>query len=601
VRLSGDGTFDLTDERAVRFEIVYRVQSLATGPRSVGFDSGGLAFESSPRGARGAAGPGRYEVREGRGRIHLEGPGVRRVVVAGSAVPTVDGATRRLELWLPNPAAMALAVTVPPGVEARFQGEGAPLSIASPAERAVVVRTRPSRGGHLVIAWTPAAKGTEGPAVIDADVRTLYTVADGVIAVRAVVHADLLRTPSDVLTLEVPADLAVHAVEGPGVTGFARTDDRKRIRVRFEKPRLGRLELLVQGERPFAPGRGIELPSVRAAGAMRHRGEAGLRFGPDVNARAVRVSGGRRVPRAGADPATAGVLRYAFARADASLSIDVEPGALRVDASGTYYLSLAEPGQTLFAIVTYRVVEGTLYRLSPRFPREFDLRELTIDGATTGFTRDVTSDGRVEVTLGRGVPVGGELRLLATLERARADWVPEKEHVVVPFAVPSAGVAREEAYVAVGADPGFEVLDAGAKDLVAVGAADLTARGLASTGLVYGYRVDGPAATVTLDVARREPLVEADVVTVLHPGPRRVDLSARAVFRLQRAGVRRLFLDLPSWAGDQVDVQAPSLRGDGLRATSARGRARRLRPLADRLEQRALGIADGLLVPRPRH
>src|SRR5690606_4622724 len=58
VRLSGDGTLDLTDERAARFEIVYRVQSLAPGPRSVGFDSGGVAFESIRVEPEGAAGPG---------------------------------------------------------------------------------------------------------------------------------------------------------------------------------------------------------------------------------------------------------------------------------------------------------------------------------------------------------------------------------------------------------------------------------------------------------------------------------------------------------------------------------------------------------------
>ncbi len=591
VRLSGEGTIDLSDERAARFRIVYRVQGLAPGPRSLGFDSGGVAFESVKIEPEADAGPARYEALDGRGRLYLDGPGVRRVTVEGSAVPAVDGASHRLDLWLPNPAAMALSVTLPPGVTATLAGEGAPLVVRSPASKPVVVVTRPTRGGNLVLSWAPSAQGTEGPGVIDADVMTLFTVGDGVVAVRALVRADVLRTPVDALTLDVPADLAVHGVTGNGVAAFTRSDDRRRLVVRLEHPVLGRVEVLLQGERPFKPGLGVELPRIRVAGALRHEGEVALRFGADVNARAVHVVGGRRVTGAGGDPATAGVLRYALYRADAGVSVDVEPGALRVDATGTYYLNLAEPGQTLLATVTYRVVEGTLFRMSPRFPKEFDLRELTLNGAATGFTRDVTPDGRVEITLATGVPAGGEVLLLATLERARADWVPEKGRVPVVFDVPSSGATREEGYAAVGADAGFEVLDAGAKDLVAVGAADLTARGLSATGLVYGYRIDGPAPRVDLEVARREPLVEAEVVTVIHPGPRRVDLVARAVYRIERAGVRRLFLDLPSTAGDQVEVRAPFLRV----ATSLTGERRPADVPAgyDRwqveLEQRAIG------------
>lgn len=578
VRVHGQGTLDLTDPRAARFQATYRVEGLAPGTRSIGFQAGGLALERVTVEPEAGAGPARYEEREGGlGRIRLDGPGTRTVSVVASAVPGTDGASRVLDLWVPSPAAFGLTITLPPGVAATVAGEGPPLSVRSLPQAPSSLRTRPGRDGHLVVRWAQAASAAEGPSVLDADVKSSWTVGASAVALRALVAVDVLRTPSASVVLEVPADLAVHAVDGPGVTGAVRSDDRRRLVVSLEKPTLGRVELLVEGEQATVAGPAVEMPRVSVVGALRHEGEAVVRFGPDVRGRGVRVEGGRRVepapppPPSGppprgdaaarpADPTVGGTLRYVLARADATVRVDVEPARLAVDATSAYYLSLADAGQTLIATVTYRVVEGTLFRLRPRFPREFDLRELTVDGAADGFARDVTADGGVEVALARGAPAGRDVVLVATLERARADWLPERDHVAVSLAVPSAGAGREDGYVAVGADAGFEVLDTGAKDLVAVGAADLAARGLATDGLVYGWRLDGPVPSLTLDVVRRTPLVEASTVTVLHPGARRVDLAARAVYRVQRAGVRRFFLDLPASAGDQVSFDTPSLQ-----------------------------------------
>lgn len=560
VRLSAEGALDLTPDDAARLAVTYRVLGLAPGPRTLGWQSGGLAIESLTITPEGGAGPARYEEKDGLGRLHLEGPGLRTVALTASAAPVRQGAERLLDLWLPNPAAMALTLTVPPGMQVQVQGEGAPLRATSPAERPLQVVVRPTRGGNLKIHWAPAAQGTEGPSVLDAEVKTLYTVADGVVDVKALVAVDVLRTPTDELRLTLPADLAVHAVEGAGVTGYGRSEDRTRLTLRLEKPVLGAVRVLLQGQRPYAAGPSVDLPRVGVAAALRQRGEAALRLGADVNARAVSVAQGRRVAVAGGDASLAGTLRYVLFGADASLRVDVEPGALRVDANSTYYLNLAEPGQTLLATTTYRVLEGTLFRLSPRFPSGFDLRTLTLDGRAEGFVREVGPDGRVEIRLDQGVAAGGEVRLLATLERAQADWLPERETVRVTLPAPAAGATREEGYLAVGADPSFEVLDADVSDLLPVGAADLTARGLSAVGLVYGYRLDGAQPRVTLAVTRRAPLLEADVVTLATPAPRRLDLSARLVFRIQKAGVRRLHVDLPAWAGDQVLLEAPSLR-----------------------------------------
>jgi hypothetical protein len=570
--LSAAGTLDLTDPKAATFELTYKVRGLAPGPRAIPFASQHVAFESvvalksvlapaaGGTGAEASRAAAAYEEKDGQGRLFLDGPGALTLHVRGSARPTRNGPQRGLDLTLPDAAAFALDVRIPPGVEATLTGEGPVRTVRSPAEGPLVVAIRPQRGGRVQLAWADAAKGTEGPSVLESEVKTLHTVGDGVVATSTLVKVDVLRTPTDRIVLAVPADLAIRNVEGPGVTGTSRSEDRKQLTVRLETARVGPVEVLVTADRPYQAGPGVELPRVWVVDALRQHGEVALRLASDLNVRQVRVEGGRRVSLAGQAPERAGLLRYDLASGTGGVSLDLEPGKLRVDATSTYYLNLAEPGQTLIATITYRVVEGTLFRLSPRFPAAFDLRSLSLNGATTGFRRDQAGDGTIEILLDAGVGVGGELQLLATLERAKADWLPEREGVDVPFAVPSAGVAREEGYVAVGADAGFEVLDAGVTGLLPVGAADLTARGLTSAGLVYGYRLDGTDPSVALKVTRREPLVTADVVTVLHPGPRRLDVAARAVYRIQRAGVRRLYFDVPTWAGDQVRFESVAYR-----------------------------------------
>ena len=370
VPLSAEGTLDLTDERGARFTAVYRLRGLAPGPRSTGFAAGGLAFESVRVEAEGGRGTGPLRGAR-RARAHLPRRARRPARVGGRVGGALDGG---------HHAALRPLAAQPRGDGARAHDSAGRAGLDRGRRRAArrpVSGREGGRGSRAADAaagissshWAPSAKGSEGPTVIDAEVRTLYTLGDGVVAVRALVRADVLRTPTDTLTLDVPPDLAVHAIEGPGITGFVRSEDRTRVSIRLEKPTLGRVEALVQGERAH-DGRGGHRPPAHRASRTRRGTAAWPRSGSARTSTCGRCAstGVGGVPEPGTDEATKGVLRYALDRADARLTVDVEPGALRVDATGTYYLNLAEPGQTLLAMVTYRVAEGTLFRAEPALP-----------------------------------------------------------------------------------------------------------------------------------------------------------------------------------------------------------------------------------------
>ncbi|MFV1957909.1 MAG: hypothetical protein ACC662_00710, partial [Planctomycetota bacterium] len=585
--LAAEGVLDLTESaaappRGAPFSITWRVRVLADGPSLVDFPWRGAAVETID-----VEGEGQYEERAGRGRLRFEGRGGLTVTVTGFAAVERTEARRRIDLVLPPSGAMAIRLRLPAAVTGFVEGEGGLQRFETAAREASERLVRPRRDGRLSVVWGPAARSADLPPVLDVETRTLHTIDEGMIRSRILVHVEVFREGVETLRLRLPARSGIRAAGGKDVVATARSADRRHLLVTFAKPVRGAVEITLDVETPYRPRAGVPLPRVAVEGALRERGRVDLRFGRGVEARAVHVRGGRRLV-AGKRKQGDVVLEYALDGGDGGIDVDLEPARTRLEATSTYYLNLTEPAKTLLAAITLHVFDAPAFVLRPRFPPGYVLRSLTIDGRSDGFRRDPRPDGTIEIRLERGIPAGGSVAILATLERAAVDWVPETGAADVPFVVPSASAAREEGWVAVGADASFQVLDRDVKDLVPVGAAELTSRGVSPVGLVYGYRLDGPAPLVRLSVTRRAPRMEATVVTLLEPQPRRLELSSTVIHRIERAGVRRLIVDLPAWARDTVRFEAGDLLSSE-RLEEAEGVPEGFERWAVRLARRVLG------------
>ncbi len=320
------------------------------------------------------------------------------------------------------------------------------------------------------------------------------------------------------------------------------------------------MSLTIDAETPSTEQTNVALPRIVVPGAVRQQGEVVLRLGTDVQVHGVRVEGGRRlasVPRKGGAP----LLHYTLAGPESRVLVDLVPSAVLLDASSTYYLNLTEPAKTLLAAITYRVTRGTAFRLEPRFPPGYALLsprgERPVVHGTSASTIGRTARSRSASP--RASPTAARSASSRPSRRQRLDWVPEGGSLRLPFPIPSAGADREEAFVGIGADASFRVLDAEVKDLVPVGAAELTTRGVSPVGLVYGYRLDGSAPSVALQVERRIPRLNATVVAHAEPAPRRLTIKNAVIHTIERAGVRRLLVDVPAWAGDEVRIHATDL------------------------------------------
>ena len=499
----------------------------------------------------------RLEQSFGSAAVVWDAPGRHTVSLKLSApIGSKDGA-RTFVVDVPPAAAMSFDVKLPPGVEGVVEGMAGAQRFTTPAGQPTVVRARPTAKGRLTVRFAAAAKVAEGPPILDAHVVAAHRLGDGRDELRIAAEVDVYRTPTDRIVLDVPDDLALLAVGGDGVVRHARSDDRRQLVLELGEPKTGRLVVTLQGEVPFTADGLRELPAVHVVDALRERSTVGLDAATDVRVDDVLVADGRRLPAENGQTA----LRFGLVSAAGTLRVALRPTSTVLEAVSTHYLNLTETGRSLLVTTTYRAVEGTVHRLSPKVPVGFEVRRLVVNGREDGFVRETRADGTLDITLAEGLREGQELTLSALLERDAADWLPDGTTVELPFEVPSAGADREEGLVGIGADAAFEVRERGRTDLVAVGAADLAERGVRAEGLVFGYRIDGPSPSVTYEVERRTPVVEAEVVTTLSPSPRRLDVQAIVVHDVRRAGVRTFQVDVPTWAGDEVRFEGSSVRG----------------------------------------
>ena len=578
--VSARGTLDLTDPRTGRVRLDYEVSVLADGPSVVPFVVRGFALDRVE-----VEGEGRYEELDGGGRLRFHGAGPRRVHVEGFVSVYRKGEQRLVDVTFAPAAAMALDVTVPQAVAGHRRGGGRVPAPREPRRAGPDVRrSGPTRAAGCGSPGAPPQRNAqEGPPVFDVQTRSLHTIEDGLIRSRVVLHVDVLRTPV-VRARPGPArrTMAIRAVERQGRDGLGPERGPRRVSA-WSSPTSG-----AAGSRsPSTARRPTSRPRTsrcrasccprRCATADRSRSGSRAAWRPTTSASradaAWRRSPGRASRRCSATHSPA---------ATAASPWTSLPADLRLEASSTYYLNLTEPAKSLLAAVTYRVRQGTAFELQPRFPTGYGLRSLTVNGQRTGFAFDQRSDGTVEVRLERGVPEGREIALVATLEQAarrlgaREGQRRRALRPAVRRRGPRGGLPRHRR--------GRLVPRARRRRDRPRGRRRRGAHRRAASrppGSSTGTGSTAPRRPCALEVERRASRLDATVVAWAVPTPRRLTVHNLVIHVVERAGVRRLLVDVPTWARDVVHIDAPDLVSTS-RVEDAPGRAGGLRPLGGR-------------------
>ncbi len=464
----------------------------------------------------------------------IQGRG-RHTVTAGFEVPVErrDGPPR-IELRVPPVPVSRFELTLPGDQEVSVDPAS---SVTSSRRGATTVAT-----AHVPLTSTVQISWAEAvPEEIRTEVRSSATVyhaaqaEEGVLYVKALAELEVSRGETNVLRLEVPADVQVDRVSASGAVADWRLGkpegEAREITVFLDRQLQGRLVVEVGYDRSIGTGdsgAGTEtelvVPLLRSKGAQRQRGMVALLSGQDLALKPIADDGATRV---GENQLPAFVrealelpVAHTYKYVETPPRITVEAVAPerrqgRFDARIDTLVSLGEVTLKAAASIEVDVKSGRIMELELAAPAGIGLLSLTgpsirqhriepgtlspssPSGGTGGtgiqrivveFTQEMDGRFRLEAAYERLlVPLGGEHN------DAAADEVTEPDVVIPTLSVPAAEV--EQGRIAVEALAAVEVRPSAVEGLTSLDAAEIPQRLvlLTTNPILHAYKYVGAA------------------------------------------------------------------------------------------------------------
>ena len=241
--------------------------------------------------------------------------------------------------------------------------------------------------------WTPKAEGATGMAALaNVDAQQQVSVAEGVSRTHAKLTYSISRAQLAQLLLEVPADQKVVNVQDANVRQWSVEPSGKlqKITVQLFEPAKDVQSLTVDLEK-FTPAKAaasLEVPVVRALGAVRQQGVVAVELGEGLRAETQRTSGLLQLDQAdlpaGMDRGKwAFSYRYAALPYELVLSIEKVEPRIVVDSLLEAYL---EPERfSLDWTLLYHIERAGVFQLELEVPPGYDVRRVEgceLPGAT---------------------------------------------------------------------------------------------------------------------------------------------------------------------------------------------------------------------------
>jgi len=211
--------------------------------------------------------------------VHLPAPGTYTITAVLAAPISKDAAGRR-----------SLAVLAPAAAAGRLDLLIADTQADVAVSPAVAVSTAAEKDGtrlkavlgaaaQVVVSWQPPVKAAIGEALLIANTDVALTIDERSLRYDLTAVVSILRRPVQELTLTIPADSQVLAVDAPGLRTWERTGDQ--LRLLLHEPVEGAWRATIRLERllsAVAPGesRALEIAWPTVAGATRATGTMAL-------------------------------------------------------------------------------------------------------------------------------------------------------------------------------------------------------------------------------------------------------------------------------------------------------------------------------------
>ncbi len=477
----------------------------------------------------------------------LRGRG-RHTVTAAFEVPVErrDGPPR-IDLRVPPVPVSRFELTLPGDKEVTVS----PASSVGTRRRgdATVATAHVPLTSEVQISWAETV-----PEEVRTEVRSSAAVyhavhaEEGVLYVTARADLEVSRGETNVLRLEVPADVQVDRVSASGAVADWRlgepSEETRSITVFLDRQLQGRLVLEVGYDRSLPAGDAqaeLIVPLLRSLDAQRQRGMVVLLQSPDLALRPVADGGATRVGENQLPAFVRETLElpaaHTFKYVETLPRIAVEAAAPerqpgRFDARVDTLVSLGEVTLKAAAGIEIDVKSGRLMELELALPAGTDLLSLTGPSVRRHRVepRDDASGPRIVVEFTQ--EMDGRFRLEAAYERLLAEGDGDAAEIEVPtLAVPGAGV--EQGRIAVEALAAVEVRPSTVEGLTSLDAAEIPQRLvlLTTNPILHAYKYAG--ATPALHGGANGTLLKLTVTR-----HRTVEVHQAVI---DRADVRTLF------------------------------------------------------------
>jgi len=531
--------------------------------------------------------PGWVVTDNGRAYLLLKGAGAHTGTLSFSLAPQKEEDVQKIAGPLLNAASAVLRLEVSGravaegasgtafqavkghGQDARATAQPYPLdTVYDEARNSTRFAVALGRSDKLAFAWRRKHDAQKNEALLLAEHRISYLLerASPTFVWKARVTA--ARRKVDELFLIEPPGCRVVRLTGPDVNSWNRVGDS--LRVLLERPLLGDTEFQAEGLLSAAPGN-YELGCPALKDAREDTRYLALFEAPGARAAVGQLAGMRELAlNEAAMPQLAGGRLshvYLVEQRDAKLAVSVTAQPEVFDTQAVLTVAIGEKQVSMRALVAVQPEQGRVYAVLLNLPPPWtlDATELRERGTNRGLKAEMSREGENEawaVALNEAADASHPLEFSALLKLRDPAWGEAGwEKRAFNFGTPAvAGARRSEVYlgisvhpdvdIAFGASPAWRTETAGKLERLGVGEAMLRA------GLV----TETPGSEVRLELTRKTPRGDYDLVTHVLTLEREAWVRSDVRFAVVDRAIEELLLNLPPEAKDPLYIAGPGIK-----------------------------------------
>jgi hypothetical protein len=329
---------------------------------------------------------------------------------------STSGATRSFAPHLPAASVSNASMTIEDASARLSSSPAIPMSTSTQGGRVLVSASIP-QSEDVTLAWTsekanPLLHGHahhEKP-LIQANADVLVTVSDKTVRTHAILNCSILRNETASLTIDIPTNADVAALQCPKLDNYNVTDDRdgRRVHLNFSEPVSGQEAIDLTIEQPLANiNSAWEAPVIALEEAQGIKGALGVEASGGIEVsmtdrRDVRPLDVRELPAEVASMASSPVLlAFEYHKQPYHLALSSQKGeevaVLTATIDTADGLTLMTPEGKVVTRVTYSVRNNLKQSLALKLPSGATLWSAYVNGDPAKPVK--TSDGGLKVPL----------------------------------------------------------------------------------------------------------------------------------------------------------------------------------------------------------